>query len=52
MKNICISLILWALMNTISRRSEKDEWTRINQLGYRNNDIKIAVLLCRKSLDK
>ncbi len=52
MKNTYISLILWALIITISKGSEKVEWIRINQLGYGNSDIKVAVLLSRKSLDK
>ena len=51
MKNACISLIFWALINTISLGIEEDAWIRINQLGYRNNDIKVAVLLSRKTLD-
>jgi peptidoglycan/xylan/chitin deacetylase (PgdA/CDA1 family) len=51
MKNACISLILWILIQTISYGNEQDEWIRINQLGYRNNDIKVAVLLSKKSLD-
>ncbi len=29
----------------ISCQKENDEWIRINQLGYRTNDIKIAVLI-------
>jgi peptidoglycan/xylan/chitin deacetylase (PgdA/CDA1 family) len=51
MRNVRISLIFWALINTISFGSKQDEWIRINQLGYRNDDIKVAVLLSRKSLD-
>ena len=30
---------------------QEDAWIRINQLGYRNNDIKVAVLLSRKTLN-
>jgi hypothetical protein len=29
----------------------QDAWIGINQLGYRNNDIKVAVLLSHKSLN-
>jgi len=51
MKKTCISLILWILFRSISCGNEPDEWIRINQLGYRNADIKIAVLISRKYLD-
>ena len=51
MKKACISLILWILFRSISCGNEPDEWIRINQLGYRNADIKVAVLLSRKYLD-
>ena len=49
-KNICISLILWGLILLTSCNREKAEWIRINQLGYRNEDIKVAVLLSSKTL--
>jgi peptidoglycan/xylan/chitin deacetylase (PgdA/CDA1 family) len=51
MKYVSILLILWILASIISGRSETDVWIRINQLGYRNTDIKVAVLLSRKTLD-
>ena len=51
MKNAYISLIFLILSNLISCGSEPDEWIRINQLGYRNNDIKVAVLLSRNLID-
>lgn len=51
MKKTCISLILWILFRSISCGNEPDEWIRINQLGYRNADIKVAVLISRKYLD-
>ena len=51
MKNICISLILLSLIRSVSCNGNDSEWIRINQLGYRNNDIKIAVLISRKALD-
>ena len=50
MGKVCISIILWGLISTISYGREQDEWIRINQLGYRNNDIKIAVLLSRNPI--
>ncbi len=51
MKKVCISLILCVLIIIVSCRSERNEWIRINQLGYRNNDIKVAVLLSKKVLN-
>jgi endoglucanase len=50
-KNVCISLILWVLILITSCNREKSEWIRINQLGYRNEDIKVAVLLSCKTLN-
>ncbi len=35
----------------VSYSGEPEEWIRINQLGYRNTDVKVAVFLSRKSLD-
>lgn len=43
-------LICIALPSVISCTPGQHEWIRINQLGYRNNDIKIAVLLCDRTL--
>lgn len=51
MKKICISLIVWTLYLTLCCAGEPDTWIRINQLGYRNNDVKVAVLLSTKSID-
>lgn len=34
-----------------SCKSEPKEWIRINQLGYRNGDIKVAVMLCKGKSD-
>jgi endoglucanase len=51
MKNTCISLVCYALIQLLSSPSKGDEWIRINQLGYRNNDIKVAVLLSKNTLD-
>ena len=50
MINVYISLIIWALTNVMFSVNQEDAWIRINQLGYRNNDIKVAVLLSRKPL--
>jgi peptidoglycan/xylan/chitin deacetylase (PgdA/CDA1 family) len=51
MKNLSISLIFCSLIWAASYRNDANEWIRINQLGYRNNDIKTAVLLSLNSLD-
>ena len=51
MKYVSISLIFWVLINTLTYGNETDGWIRINQLGYRNNDIKIAVLLSNRTLN-
>lgn len=42
MKAILLSLLL-AISLQISCRKQESEWIRINQLGYRSNDIKVAV---------
>lgn len=51
MKNASKSLIFWILISMSSYMNGQDAWIRINQLGYRNNDIKVAVLLSLKSLN-
>ncbi len=51
MKNLSISLIFCSLICVISCRNEPGEWIRINQIGYRNDDIKTAVFLSVNSLD-
>ncbi len=51
MKRLCISLIFCSLVCILSCRSEVNEWIRINQLGYRNDDIKIAVFLSDNTTD-
>ena len=51
MKKVSISLIFCALFHILSCCSEGDEWIRINQVGYRNNDTKVAVFLSRKVLN-
>jgi endoglucanase len=50
MKNVFI-LLLITLALTNSCSNEKNEWIRINQLGYRTNDIKVAVFLSKKPLN-
>lgn len=51
MKNIVKSLIVLALVHLMSCKSEEYQWIRINQIGYRNNDIKVAVLLSKRKTD-
>ena len=51
MKTTCISLIIWSFIAIVSYSGEPDEWIRINQLGYRNTDVKVAVFLSTKALD-
>ena len=51
MKNVRKYLIFFALIPVLSCSAKKNEWIRINQLGYRNYDIKVAVLLSRKTLN-
>jgi endoglucanase len=48
-KAFFLSLVITLIMN-ISCKGETDEWIRINQVGYRNNDIKVAVFLSRKTV--
>jgi endoglucanase len=51
MKNVFILLVITALVYITSCSSEKNEWIRINQLGYRTHDIKVAVFISKKSLN-
>jgi endoglucanase len=51
MKQVCISLIFWTLISIASCSSEETEWIRINQLGYRNEDIKVAVFVSSRTLN-
>jgi len=39
------------LTSALSPMNHEDTWIRVNQLGYRNNDIKVAVLLSSKPLN-
>jgi endoglucanase len=51
MKNLCILLITCTFLLAVSCKHEKDEWVRINQLGYRINDIKVAVFISKKTMN-
>ena len=45
MRRLSISLIFCSLVCISSGQIDVSQWIRINQLGYRNDDIKIAVLI-------
>jgi endoglucanase len=51
MKNLLFLLITCTLIFSISCNNKKEEWIRINQLGYRTHDIKVAVFISRKDLN-
>ena len=51
MKHRLILFIIISLIIPASCHNEKNEWIRINQLGYRTNDIKVAVFLSEKKLN-
>ncbi|MCE5345848.1 MAG: glycoside hydrolase family 9 protein [Bacteroidales bacterium] len=51
MKNALILFVITALVFTTSCTKEKNEWIRINLLGYRTNDIKVAVFISTKNLN-
>ena len=51
MNRACIYLIIFTLFNILKCTGEENCWIRINQLGYRNEDIKVAVLLSKASID-
>lgn len=50
MKNIFIALAICTLICAASCKSKNESWIRINQLGYRTKDIKVAVFISRKDL--
>jgi endoglucanase len=50
MKEAFISLIIFSLICSTSCRNKSEAWIRINQLGYRPNDIKVAVYLSKKGI--
>ncbi len=43
--------ILTLFLALLSCNNEKHEWIRINQLGYRTRDIKVAVFISTKRID-
>ena len=45
MKNLLIFLVASTITIIASGKDQKSSWIRINQLGYRNNDIKVAVFI-------
>jgi peptidoglycan/xylan/chitin deacetylase (PgdA/CDA1 family) len=50
MKNLLkISLITFLLISCNNQK--KDAWIRINQLGYRTNDIKVAVFMSKEDIN-
>jgi endoglucanase len=51
MKQRVILLIIIVLINSASCSNERNAWIRINQLGYRPDDIKVAVFLSKKALN-
>lgn len=51
MKIKYISLIIFILLHAITCIAQENEWIRINQLGYRNSDIKTAVLLSLQTIN-
>lgn len=51
MKKIFVLLFLCSIFSATSCKNETYEWIRINQLGYRNEDIKVAVLLSKKKTE-
>jgi endoglucanase len=50
MKNRFILLIIISFMIFASCGHQTSEWIRINQLGYRPSDVKIAVLLSKRMI--
>ncbi len=49
MKQVTIFLVIISLIIPTSCNREKNAWIRINQLGYRPDNIKVAVFLCNKT---
>jgi endoglucanase len=50
MKNTHLALVLCTLSFLLSCRSENTSYIRINQLGYRTGDIKVAVFMSNKEI--
>ncbi len=51
MKKFLIPISLTVCLLTLSCRKENNSWIRINQLGYRSDDIKVAVFISAKSVN-
>ena len=51
MKNLLLLLFTCTLTLTLSCSTKENEWIRINQLGYRTNDNKVAVYLSKKNIN-
>lgn len=51
MKNLLLFLLTCIFILPFSCKNEESEWIRINQLGYRTNDIKVAVFISKKNLN-
>jgi hypothetical protein len=51
MKTLLISILFAVLLLISSCNKQDDGWIRINQLGYRLNDIKAAVFISTKQTD-
>ncbi len=50
MKKLIIVLFAMALAILSSCSSDRNDWIRINQLGYRTNDIKVAVFISTRAI--
>jgi endoglucanase len=51
MRNSFRIIIIISLISTASCSGQQESWIRINQLGYRTDDIKVAVLISKKTLN-
>jgi len=50
MKNAFVISILYLMLIVSACNNEKNAWVRVNQLGYRNGDIKVAVFISRETV--
>ncbi len=50
MKKVILSLFVLLQVMTASSQNNDNIWIRLNQLGYRNHDIKVAVLLSSEKI--
>ena len=50
MKNLPLAVIIGILIITSSCNHDQSDWIRINQLGYRPGDVKVAVYISKKSV--